>query len=491
MAFSDQFSDRYDLAIVGSGFASSFFLLGYLRRASPEARVVVIERDSKVEHADRVEEALGQSSTSHAPSASPPIQYRRTGDLRKSWTFGLGFGGGSNCWWGNVPRFLPADFEMQSRFGVGRDWPISYADLAPYYGEVENVMAISGPDGPWPFPREGNYPQPPHRMNEPERILKQAYPNSFFTVPTARARIATSGRSACCGSGVCHLCPVEAKFTVQNGLMSVFDDPRVTVVLEAEALGVDVAGGVARSVQVRHRGREVSVDAELIVLGANALFNPILLDRSSLHHPLLGKGLHEQVGLLAEVHLEGVESFQGSTSVTGHSYLLYDDDSRRREMAACLVETWNVGKLRLEPGKWLQVLPIRMVFEDLPEERNRVIDDPAEPYRPTFHYEGHSNYTARAIAQAGSDLERLMSPLPVEKIEIKSELEATESHILGTVPMGEDPKNSIVDSLGVHHSVRNLVVLGGSMFPTSSPANPTLTISALALRAADLMVGNS
>ena len=39
-----------------------------------------------------------------------------------------------------------------------------------------------------------------------------------------------------------------------------------------------------------------------------------------------------------------------------------------------------------------------------------------------------------------------------------------------------------MDSFGVHHRLRNLVVLGGSMFPTAPPANPTLTLAALALR---------
>jgi choline dehydrogenase-like flavoprotein len=58
---------------------------------------------------------------------------------------------------------------------------------------------------------------------------------------------------------------------------------------------------------------------------------------------------------------------------------------------------------------------------------------------------------------------------------------STESHILGTVVMGNDPATSVVDRTLVHHRLRNLVVLGGSAFPTVSPANPTLTISALSL----------
>jgi choline dehydrogenase-like flavoprotein len=60
----------------------------------------------------------------------------------------------------------------------------------------------------------------------------------------------------------------------------------------------------------------------------------------------------------------------------------------------------------------------------------------------------------------------------------------TEGHILGTTVMGADPRESVVDRHLIHHRVRNLLVLGGSAFPTSSPANPTLTIAALSLWAA-------
>ena len=493
MPFVNEASSGYDLAVVGTGFASSFFLLRYLERAGPNARVIVLERGGRTEHATRIaekqvtdeQESWSKPSGSDGEWADP--RFKKSGLAAKEWMFTLGFGGSSNCWWGNTPRFLPADFETRTRFGVGTDWPIGYDDLVPYYDRVEQVMSIAGPPAPWPFPKSQAYPQPPHRMNGAERLLKAAYPRSFFSVPTARARVAIEGRGRCCANGVCHLCPADAKFTIQNGLMQVYQDPRVDVLLQAEVMSIDAAGRTARAVRYKHGGREKQVAAETFVLGANALFNPALLQRSGLDHPMLGKALHEQIGLVADVFLDGVDCFQGSTSVTGHSYMLYDDDARRREMAACLIETWNVGRLRTEVGRWQQVLPVRLVFEVVPEARNHVSPNPENPSRPVMHYAGHSDYTERAIARAAQDLARVMAPLPVESIEVRPEIEATEAHILGTTPMGDDPATSIVDRNGIHHQLRNLLVLGGSLFPASGPANPTLTISALSLRAADML----
>lgn len=478
MPFADRLEGRYDLVVVGSGFAASFFLAGYLPLAAAGARVAVLERGPRWDHARRV------ASRRLSPFA-PDDLTRRTGDPHKEWLFTVAFGGGTNCWWANAPRFLPADFETRRRFGVGRDWPFGYDELAPYYERVETAMALAGPPPPWPYPRIAPYAQPPHRLNAPERLLQAAAPDSFFPIATGRARIATEARGACCANGVCQLCPVDAKWTVENGFMHVYENPRVSVLLDAEALAVETAAGRASGVRYRRGGREAVVTADLVALAANAVFNPVLLERSGLTHPLLGRRLHEQVGVIAEIHLDGLDSFQGSTSVTGHSYLHYADAARRREMAACLIETWNVGALRNDVGRWTQVLPVRLVYEALPEERNRIIVDPAAPARPVLHYEGHGPYTARAVARARADLERMAAPLPVERIVIREETERTEAHILGTTPMGDDPADSIVDAGSAHHRVRNLLVLGGSTFPVSGPANPSLTISALALRAAE------
>ena len=81
-----------------------------------------------------------------------------------------------------------------------------------------------------------------------------------------------------------------------------------------------------------------------------------------------------------------------------------------------------------------------------------------------------------------------MGKLPVEDVIIAKDFVETDAHVLGTVVMGDDPLLSVVDRHLIHHRVRNLLVLGGSAFPTSSPANPTLTLSALSLWAADHLI---
>ena len=99
-------------------------------------------------------------------------------------------------------------------------------------------------------------------------------------------------------------------------------------------------------------------------------------------------------------------------------------------------------------------------------------------------YRGHSDYAQRGIEALGELLPQLLSALPVEKFVLDERPSATENHILGTAIMGSDPQHSVVDRHLVHHQVRNLLVLGSGAFPTGSPANPTLTISALSLWAA-------
>ena len=63
-------------------------------------------------------------------------------------------------------------------------------------------------------------------------------------------------------------------------------------------------------------------------------------------------------------------------------------------------------------------------------------------------------------------------------------------HLMGTARMGNDPETSIVDQWCRSHDVPNLYIMDGSTFVTSSSANPTATITAIALRATKHMIAN-
>lgn len=472
-------AESYDLILVGTGFASSFFLAGYLRTAKPEARVLVLERGRHDTHAWQI---LNRKNSSH--SAYDSFSNRTP---KKPWVYTPGFGGGSNCWWAVTPRFMPNDFRMHTAYGVGRDWPLSYDDLEPHYAEAEATMSISGPNDGAPFPRSGPYPQPPHRLSDPDRLLKAAFPDQFFCAPTARARVATPTRSACCATGNCHLCPVDAKFTILNGMAEVYADPRVKVELEALAQTVETSAGVASGISYKQGAKVVSAKAELVALGANAIFNPHILLRSGFSEPVLGKFLDEQASLGAVIELDGVDNFQGSTSITGHGYMLYDGE-HRREYSGCLMESWNVPTLRIERGKWRQRLRLKFNYENLPNAQNHVAFDPSSPDKPAVFYTGDSSYAVKAMKKLPELLPKILAALPVEAVHIDSETNPTEAHIVGTTVMGTDPATSVIDRHLVHHQVRNLVVLGSGAFPTMSPANPSLTISALSLWAAKHLV---
>jgi choline dehydrogenase-like flavoprotein len=154
------------------------------------------------------------------------------------------------------------------------------------------------------------------------------------------------------------------------------------------------------------------------------------------------------------------------------------------------MESWNVPMLRDERGKWRQRLRLKFIYEDLPQAENHVSADPGG--KPVVHYVRHSSYAQRGVASLESTLSRVLDALPVERYEIvRPDTLTTEGHILGTTVMGTDPADSVVDQNLIHHRVRNLLVLGGSVFPTIAPANPTLTICALSLRAADRVMASS
>jgi choline dehydrogenase-like flavoprotein len=471
---------HYDVIIVGTGFAGAFFLMRYLQLAPTRARVLVLERG----RADPKQWQLQHRATSS--TAPGEVFFNRT--PQKPWLTSPGFGGNSKCWWAGTMRMLPNDFRLRTRYGIGIDWPLDYDDLEKHYGVVEHVMLASGPDD-LPMPRSRPFPMPPHRFSTPDELLKRHFPQSWFQAATARASVVNMQRGLCCANGICDLCPNDAKFTIQNGLAHLYSDPRVTLQLESTVETVDLAGGVARGVQYRRSGREEHADSDMVVLAASALFNPHILLRSGVTHTLLGRGLHEQMAMDVCVDLAGVDAYDGSSVITGNGYMFYDGP-HRRDRAACMVETWNTpfayqpAALRADRNRWRQRQYFRFIFDELPREDNTVTICSTNPALAETTFNGYSPYALRSAERVPQMVDELAKALPIERI-VHIAPTAACGHIQGTTVMGVDPTYSIVDRHLVHHQVRNLLVLGAGAFPTATPILPTLTVSALALWAAD------
>jgi choline dehydrogenase-like flavoprotein len=479
-------TSQYDVIIVGTGFAASFFLMRYLERAPAQARILVLERGGSDTKAWQLQ--------NRRTSSIAPAEVFHNATPAKEWYTSPGFGGNSKCWLGGTMRMMPGDFQLKSRYGVGLDWPMTYDEIEEHYCTVEQVMLVSGPPDS-PMPRSKPFPLPPHRFSDPEVLLKRHFPDGWYNVVTSRASAPNGQRAVCCASGYCEHCPVDAKFTIQNGLARIYADPRVTLQLHSAVNTVDTQAGSARGVSYTRDGRDEHVQADLIVLAASALFNPHILLRSGINHPLLGKRLHEQLPVDVMLDLNGVKSYNGSTLLTGLGYMFYEGE-HRRDYAACVIESWNSpfaskpGALRSDNGRWTERFIVRFVFDDLPRDDNTVTIYAGDPRLAETRFAGYSDYAERGAAQVPRMVDVLAQALPIERI-VYIERGTTDAHIQGTVVMGTDPKSSIVDRYLVHHQYRNLLVLGASANPTASPAYPTLTVSALALWAADHLLGKA
>ena len=477
----DGLEDAYDVVVAGSGFGSLFFLHKHLQK-NPGARVLVLERGKMHTRAWQLENEINSDIAPEETYEGVPGE--------KPWLFTIGVGGGTNCWWGLTPRLHPNDFRMRSLYGVGRDWAISYDELIPYYQEAEAIMNVAGPeDMSRVWPGADAYRMPAHRLSTVDEIMKAAQPDQHFAFPSARISRPLGERGRCCSSARCNLCPVDAKFTAFNSMDAILSAPNVSILPEARVDTIETAGGLARGVNFTAGGAERTVRGELVVLGANAIHSPHILLKSGIDDGPTGKYLHEKKAAQVEVYLDGLDCFDGGTVTTGLNTSLHDG-SHRSEYGGALVffeNRWNFG-FRAEPGRTRQILPLVIFVEDMPQEVNHVAVGEGE--KPLVRHPVRSDYVIRGIDAALGKLPDLLAPLPVEKIERRDDM-PTAGHVQGTLRMGTDPADSVVDGGLIHHRLRNLVVVGTSVFPTCGNANPSLTAAALSLRAADLLGGQA
>jgi choline dehydrogenase-like flavoprotein len=130
--------------------------------------------------------------------------------------------------------------------------------------------------------------------------------------------------------------------------------------------------------------------------------------------------------------------------------------------------------------------------EDLPDERNRVelsseLTDTTGLPAPKIVYDVSGN-SHRLLGFHVEQATRSLLESGAVRVETLQLMRSAGWHLLGTARMGTDPTSSVVDAWGGAHDVENLYIVDGSVFVTSGGVNPTNTIAALALRAADGLI---
>ncbi|HEX5988989.1 MAG TPA: GMC family oxidoreductase [Solirubrobacterales bacterium] len=494
-----------DLVVVGSGVSG---LLASWRPLQRGLRVAMLERGALKTHAEQV--ADGQWAAA-VPGAEPNNE-TAPGTPPYPWSYVYGVGGSSLHWSGAALRFAAADFEMRSRFGVMVDWPLSAAELEPFYAQAEAALGVAGAPSAGtgqPGPGiPGARTLPPHPLSPIDKAVAP-HLRPFVPLPQARPSQPLQGRPACCGSATCELCPVDARFSALNGLSAVLEHPGLDLQRETVAarLRLGPAGEVDGVETVGPGGKRALVRGRRYVLAANGIENPGLLLRSGLDGPAVGRYLFDHGHTTVTVTLrEELEPGVGDSLATGLAET-FREGRFRAERSAAILSPFNPGTpiapllsdgvVAREGGdavragalsRWRRTIPFDMLTEDVPRPERRVT---LSPNRDSFGlplnrtaYPPPGPYETAGIEAAVAALRERLAPLGVEAIEAGPGPQG--GHLMGTCRMGA-PGEGVVDAELRHLEVENLFVAGSSAFPTYAPVHPTLTIAALALRLGELL----
>jgi gluconate 2-dehydrogenase alpha chain len=456
-------------------------------------------------------------------------------------------GGGGFHADGKLPRFRADDFAIASVDGPVPgadlvDWPFGYDELEPYYAEAERVIGVAGDASGNPFAswRADPYPMPPGpdmycAVLTSEAATRLGY--HPYRAPTGVNSVEYDGRPACNNCGFCgyYGCPIEAKGdpvaplrrALETGRCEIRPDCFVSDVL------LDATGRRARGVRYLDHDRVAhEVSADHVVLAAGAFETPRLLLRNGLGHPdVVGRYLqfHFQTFVLG-IFDHPLHGHRGrSVTHLMDDPIVGDADTRAAARAAGLpflrggivehgASTHPVMEaLHLPTGSAHAALmvdsPTRdrmavftMQGEDLPVATNRIDLDPAVTdvfgtpagrvtYAPHAHEVACAEHWAprleAVMREAGAQhtFWATSPALPGSVGDRPGGRAPMSRHIVGTARMGDDPRTSVFDRDQRMHGIENLLCTDSSVFPTSTGYGPTLTIVALAIRAARGLAG--
>ncbi len=539
-----------DVCIVGSGAGGGPLALELTRAGF---KVVVLEKGAHYKQEDFIHDEILNSRRNffmplpwdepHLVRPGPNAPYERT---NAAWTANC-VGGGTVHMSAYFYRLKPVDFRLRSELGkvAGAnlaDWPIAYADLAPFYDQAEEELGVSGNAVPHPFaePRSKNFPLPPLEEHPIAReIDKVCKALSLHPLPTARGIISRAYR----GRTGCTYCTLCGSYGCEHGAKS---GTNASVIPAALATGnLDLRPRcMAREVTVDKKGLAKSVvyldpdgvaqeqPAKVIVLSCTAVESArLLLNSTSSRFP---RGLANgsgQVGrnLSFSSFGESRATFRISQRAKRWPWLndpapfvqrslqdfyLMPDDRHGFRKGGTLGFMWThpnpifaaVGiagsgrrgvfgkalKDRLRAYRDSKILQFETYGEFLPTDGTYVTVEPSVKDKYgipvaaiTIQRHPVDLKMTQYLVERGEEVLRALEPEALERVGAAGETTILQH---GTCRFGNDPAASVLDKNCRAHEVKNLYVVDGSFMPTSGGVPTTLTIAANSFRVAKPLI---
>ena len=542
MANNVSFDQRepVDFAIIGSGAAG-----GILAKELSTAgfKVIVFEQGpyrkaedfTHDEYSVIIESELLGGGTQHSGqtfrhdedevATSPdvtPIRYAQT------------VGGSSVHFSANFWRFRESDFKERSMLGsidgtTFADWPITYDEIEPYYTRVEWEIGVSGAPGPFDSYRSKPFPMPPlpvkssgvlmekgakelglHAQNQPHAVLSQPF----------------NGRNACIHCGHCMMfgCEAGAKSSTLAAMIPLAEASGNCEIRDRSAVFRIETDDKGRASEVRYYdkdGNEQAQKAKAVIVSANgAETSRLLLLSANEQHPdglanssgYVGRNLMFNAhGAVDGVFAEQLNEFK-SVQVSRVIHNFYETDEKRgfyggggidaRPLWAMTpifhalegmphdVPSWGKEWKDEIAHNFTRQMTFAIGTTSLAMDRNNITLDPNNTDqwgRPAIRATYRDHDDDLSIVQFLTHrAEELMDAAGAEKFwSHEVGLSDGGEHLLGTARMGDDPATSVIDRFHRSHDVPNLFICDGSSFVTSGRGQPTMTIMALAFRAAE------
>ncbi len=409
--------------------------------------------------------------------------------------------GGKTLVWGRASwRLSDYEFKAKDHDGFGDNWPLSYADLAPYYDQAEPLLRVSG--------RKEGWPQLPDGIFLPDESSDSQATGRFIASAKKRGIPTTKQR--------------RAQGTLASSANLILPDAlatgNLTIVANAvvRELTVDKKTGLVDGANFvdSHSKRELHAKARIVVVGASCLESTRILLNSGVANSsgVLGHYLFDQFYVKNTVQAivpeaRGGRPAAGMVGGTGYIPRFTNLKGKNKDYIRGYAVDFGSGgtpdpKYFPAYGEELQKaianhtgagFNATTMGSVLPRfENHAAIDKRTVDAWGIASLNIQAKYTDNEFKMAKdamSTLAELCEESGFELLEKHDKMvpPGESIHELGTCRMGDNPKTSVLNQWNQSHDVKNLFVVDGSSFVTGGSQNPTLTITALAMRASDYM----